>query len=86
MQNSIQKIRQSSIVFKKPGILSESLKILTSSNYPTAQYFLLELCTHFLVTNVYKRVCRMFLFCLDFELIAKIKEAWSLHTCVLHFY
>ena len=33
MQNPIQKVRQSSIVFEKPGILSEKLKTLTSSNY-----------------------------------------------------
>ena len=35
MQNLTQKFRQSSIVFEKPGILSENLKTLTSSNYPT---------------------------------------------------
>ena len=39
MQTSIQKFRQSSIVFKKTGILSENLKTLTSSNYLTVQYF-----------------------------------------------
>ena len=33
MQNPIQKFRQSSIVFQKPGILPEKLKILASSNY-----------------------------------------------------
>ena len=43
MQNAIQKFRQSSIVFEKPGILSENLKTLTSSNYSTVQYFLLKL-------------------------------------------
>ena len=42
MQNTIQKFRQSSIVFEKPGILSENLKTLTSSNYPTVQYFFAE--------------------------------------------
>ena len=57
MKNIIQKFRQSSLVFEKPGILSENLKNLTSSNYPTVQYFLLKLHTHFLLTNVYKRVC-----------------------------
>ena len=31
MQNLIKKIRQSSIAFEKPGILSENLKTLTSS-------------------------------------------------------
>ena len=41
MQNSIQKFRKSSIVSKKLGILSESLKTLTSSNYPTVQSSLL---------------------------------------------
>ena len=42
MQNTKQKFRQSSIVFEKPGILSENLKTLTSSNYPTVQYFFAE--------------------------------------------
>ena len=57
MQNAIQKFRQSSIVFGKPGILSENLKTLTSSNYPTVQYFLLKLRTRFLLANVCERVC-----------------------------
>ena len=35
MQNPIQKIRQSSIVFQKPGILTENLKTFMNSNYPT---------------------------------------------------
>ena len=73
MQNTIQKFRQSS-VFEKPGILSENLKTLTSSNYPTVQYFLLKLCTRFLLTNVYKRVCGIFLFYLDLKLFPKIKK------------
>ena len=74
MQNAIQKFRQSSIVFEKPGILSENLKTLTSSNYPTVQYFLQKLRTGLLLTNVYKRMCGIFLFCLDLELFAKIKK------------
>ena len=82
MQNPIQKFRQSS----KPGILPENLKTLTSSNYPTVQYFLLKLRTHFLLTNVYKKVCGVFLFCLDLELFAKIKKTWFLKTRFLHFY
>ena len=56
MQNTIQKLRQSSIVFEKLGILSDNLKTLTISNYPTVQYFLLKLHTRFLLANVYKRV------------------------------
>ena len=39
MQNPIQEFRQSSIVFEKPGILSENLRTLTSSNYPVFQFF-----------------------------------------------
>ena len=42
MQNSKQKFKQSSIVFEKPGILSENLKALISSNYATVQYFFAE--------------------------------------------
>ena len=62
MQNTIQIFKQSSIVFEKPGVLSENLKTLMSSNYPTVQYFLLKLRTRFLLTNVYKRVCGIFHF------------------------
>ena len=42
MQNTKQKFRQSSIVFEKQDILSENVKTLTSSNYPTVQYFFAE--------------------------------------------
>ena len=52
MQNTIQKLRQSSTVFGKPSILSENLKTFTSCNYPTVQYFLLKLRARFLLTNV----------------------------------
>ena len=57
MQNTVQKFRQSSIVVEKPVILSENLKTVTSSNYPRVQFFFLKLCTRFLLTNVYKRMC-----------------------------
>ena len=60
MQNPTQKSRQSSNVSEKPGILAENVKTLASSNYPTVQYFLLKLCTRFLLTNVYKRLCEIF--------------------------
>ena len=74
MQNAIQKFRQSSIVFEKSGILSENLKTLTSSSYPTVQYFLLKLPTRFLLTIVKKGCVGFFLFYLDLELFAKIKK------------
>ena len=60
MQNPIQKFRKTSIVFAKPGILSENLKTLTSSNYPAVQYVLLKHHTRFLLTNVYKKMRRIF--------------------------
>ena len=46
MQNLVPKLRQT----KKTGILSEKLETLTSSNYHRFQYFLLKLCTHFLLS------------------------------------
>ena len=86
MQNPIQKFRQSSTVFEKPGNLSENLKTLTSSNYPTVQYFLLKRRTRLLVTNVYKSVVEFFEFCLDFSCLQKLKKTWFLHARFLHFY
>ena len=60
MQNTMHKFRESSIVFEKASVFFESLKFLTSSNYPTVQYFLLNL-RSFLLTNVYERVRGTFL-------------------------
>ena len=84
MQNTLQKFGQSSLVFEKPGMLSENLKTLTSSNYSTVQHFLLKLRTRFLLTNVYRRVCGILL---DLELFAKIKKdlvfTYSLFTLLL---
>ena len=79
MQNSIQKFRQSSTVFEKPGILSENLKTLTSSNYPTVQYFLLKPCTRFLLTNVYKRLCGIFFNFSDLR--SETKDSWFESGC-----
>ena len=75
MQNSLQKFRESSLVFEKPGILFENLQTLTSSNYPTVQYFLLEL-------RMSTKVCvGFFSFYLDLELFAKIKkDLVSIHS------
>ena len=80
MQNTIQKFRQSSIVFEKPGIFSENLKTLASSNYPTFQYFCWNFAHVSYVPMSTKRCTGFFLFCLDLELFAKIKKTWFLHT------
>ena len=61
MQNPIPKFRQSSIMFEKPGYLSEKMKTLTSSNYSKGYYFLLKFCTQFLLNNVYKTMFGIFL-------------------------
>ena len=73
MQNIIQKFTQNTVVFEKPGILSENLKILTSSNYPTVQYFLLKVCTRFLPMST-KECAGFFKFYLDLGLFTKIKK------------
>ena len=74
MQNPIQKFRQS-FAFEKPGILSENLKILTSSNYPTVQYFLLKLRTRLLLPmSTEGCVGFFFLIFLDLYLFAKTKS------------
>ena len=81
MQIPIPRLRQTSIISKKPVFLSEKLKDLMSSNYHRVQYFLLKFCTRFLLTNVYKKACEIFLFCLDLELDKSVKneclETWS---------
>ena len=84
MQNVIQKFRQSSIVFEKPGILSENLKTLTSSNYPTVQYFLLKLRTRFLLTNVYKRVCEIFFISFRSWVICKNLKRPGFYTLIFY--
>ena len=87
MQNTIQKFRQSTIVLEKPGILSENLKTLTSSSYPTAQYFLLKLHTRFLLTNVYKRVVGIFIILFRSWVIWKsYKNLISTHSFFTLFY
>ena len=86
LQNLIQKSRQSSIGFEEPGILPENLKILTSSNSPLVQYFLLKVRTRSLLINIPQRMFGIFLFYLDLELLAKIKKTWFLDTRFLHIY
>ena len=72
MQNSIQKFRQSSIVFQKPGILSENLKILTTLNYLTVHYWNSAHISYLPMST--KGCAGFFLFCLYLELFAKIKK------------
>ena len=80
MHNPIQKFRQSSTVFEKPGFLFENLKALTSSNYPRVQYFLLKLRIRFLIFQCLLKGVLDFLFCINLEIFAKIKKARFLET------
>ena len=83
MQNTMHKFRQSSIVFEKASIFFESLKFLTSSNYPTVQYFLLNL-RSFLLTNVYERVRGTFLILFRSWFICKNLKRPGFYTPVFH--
>ena len=42
MQNPLSKLKLTSIIFKKPGFLSEKSRTFTSSNYHRVQYFLVK--------------------------------------------
>ena len=63
MQNAIEKFRQSSIAFEKPDILSQKFKTLTSSIYPTVQYFWLNFAQSFYLP-LSKKGCVVFFFIL----------------------
>ena len=79
MQNPTQKFRPfRSIVFKRPGVLSEKLKTLTSANYHRLPYFFVEI----LHTFMSKRVCSgFFLFYLGLELFVRVrKPGFYTHT------
>ena len=81
MQNTIQKFRQSSIVFEKPGTLSENL---TRLNYPRVQYFLLKLRTRILLTNVYKRVWGIFFVSFKSWVICKNLKRPGFYTLIFY--
>ena len=69
MQNTIQKFRQSSVVFKKLGILSENLETLTTSNYPAFCWNFV----HVFYLRMSTKGC-VGLFYLDLELFEKVKK------------
>ena len=81
MENTIQKFKQSFIVFEKSGILSKNLKTLTSSNYPTVNIFCRNFAHVFHLPMSTKGCVGFFLFYLDLELFAKInKDLVSTHS------
>ena len=78
MQNAIQKFRQRSIVFEKPGILSENLENLMSPTYSFCWNF-----AHVLYLPMStKGFVGIFLFYLDFELFEIVKKRPGFYTPV----
>ena len=71
MQNLTFKLRQMSIISKKPGFLLEKLETLTSSNYHSI-YFFAEIFAHIFYLIMSTQGCLGFLFCLDVELLMKM--------------
>ena len=74
MQNSIQKFRQSSSVFKKPGILSENWKLWRASTTIDFNNFCLNFAHVPYLPRSTKRCAGFFLFCLELVLFVKIKK------------
>ena len=82
MQNSIQKFRQSSIVFEKPGIVSENLETLTSSNHPTVQYFFAETLHAFCTYQcLQKGVWDLFIMFRSWVICQNSRDLVSTHSC-----
>ena len=74
MQNFLQKSRQSSIVFEKPGFLSKKFKTLTSSSieFNILIFFAETLHTFPNYLTMSTKGCSGFvLFCLDLEFLEK---------------
>ena len=65
----------------------ENLKTLTSSNYPTIQYFFWNL-THVFCLSMSTKVCvgLFFYFIQILSYLQKLKITWFLHNRFLHFY
>ena len=74
MQNPIQKFRQNSIAFVKPGILSEKLKIWRAPTTLQFNIFCWNFVHVFYLPMSTKAYVGFYLFCLDLELFANIKK------------
>ena len=70
---------QSSIGFDRPGILSENLKTLTSSNYSSI-FFAETSHTFSTYQCLQKRVWDFFYFIKILSYLKKLKKTWFLHT------
>ena len=81
MQNPVQKFRQSSIVLEKPGTYFVwKFENFDELQIPYRSIFFAKTLHMLPITNVYKRVCGIFLFCLDLKSVVKIRKTCFLHT------
>ena len=81
MQNTTQKVRQSSIVFKKLDSF-----VWKFENFDSSIFFAENSHTFPTYSCLQKGMQILFKeFCLDLELFAKIKNIWFLHTCFFTF-
>ena len=72
MQNPIPKLRQTSVISKKPGFLSEKLKTLTSSTTIEFNIFYWNFAHVFYLLMSTKGSVEFSLLCLDLELLIKV--------------
>ena len=68
-------------MFSKNQVFCLTTENLTSFNYHRVEYFLLEFCTCFPLTNVHKRMFGIFsCFFYILSYLQKLKKTWCLHT------
>ena len=68
------------LLFSKNQVFCPKIWKLWHITYPIVQYLLLKLRAHFLLINVYKKACGIFLFFLGLGLSLTIKKTWFLNT------
>ena len=72
MQNPIPKLRQTSIISKKPGFLSEKWKLWRAPTTKEFNIFCWNFAHVFYLVMSAKASVGFFLFCLDLELLKKL--------------
>ena len=71
MENPIPKLRQTSIISKKPGFLSKKLKAPTTMEF---NIFCWNFAHVFYLVMFTKACVEFFLFCLDLELLINVQK------------
>ena len=84
MKNTIQKFRQSSTVFKKPGICLKNWKLWRAPITLHFNIFCWNFAHVFYLPMPTKQCVGFFLFLLDLALFAKIKKKTGFYTLVFY--